>query len=394
MRPSSSRSEPGLFSGVLARGGAAEAVDDEAWLRALLDVEAAIARAAARVGAVDTAAADAVAAVCADASVFDIASLGADAADSGNPVVPLVARIRALAPEEASSSVHFGATSQDALDSALMLVAKRALAVVLDDVRGAADAAAGLADRNRRTVMAGRTLLQQAVPITFGLKAAGWAVALDGACGRLDEVSAALPVQYGGAAGTLAASSGHGLAMLAVLADELGLDEPELPWHSVRLPVADLAGALGATCGVVGKVATDLVLLAQTEVAEVAEGVSGRGGSSTMAHKHNPVAAVSARAAARRAPGLVATLLTSMEAEHERAAGGWHAEWETVTTLLRTTGSAAAWLRDSLENLHVDADRMRANLGPDLVDGTTGEADALVERALARRPAPARPGPS
>jgi 3-carboxy-cis,cis-muconate cycloisomerase len=156
------------------------------------------------------------------------------------------------------------------------------------------------------------------------------------------------------------------------------------------LPVADLAAALGAACGVVAKVATDVVLLAQTEVAEVEEGVTGRGGSSTMAHKANPVAAVSARAAARRAPGLVAGLLSSMEAEHERAAGAWHAEWETLSDLLRATGSAAAWLRDCLENLRVHPTRMTANLSDDLQGATTGDAQALVDRALARHQPPHR----
>ena len=194
----------------------------------------------------------------------------------------------------------------------------------------------------------GRTLMQQALPTTFGLKAAGWLAGLDGARLRLAEVVASLPVQYGGAAGTLAASNGSGVALRTAFAAELGLADGAVPWHTVRLPIADLAGALGAAAGVIATVAVDVVLMAQTEVAEVSEG-GARGGSSAMPHKHNPVAAISARACARRAPGLVATLFGAMEQEHERAAGAWHSEWPTLTTLLTTVGSAAAWLAESLE---------------------------------------------
>jgi len=263
------------------------------------------------------------------------------------------------------------------------------------------------------------------VPTTFGLKAAGWAVGLHGAADRLDAVVHALPVQLGGAAGTLAGQDGAGVAVVRALAAELGLAEPVLPWHTLRLPVTDLAGALGSAAGVAGKVALDVVLLAQSEVGEVREGVPGRGGSSAMAHKRNPVAAVSARAAALRAPGLVATLLTAAQLqEHERAAGAWHAEWLALADLLRSVGSAAAWLRDCLEHLEVDAARMAATAaaaerassapggdgaggdgaggdgaggdgaggddGADAGEPDVGEADALVERALAALALPSR----
>jgi 3-carboxy-cis,cis-muconate cycloisomerase len=213
------------------------------------------------------------------------------------------------------------------------------------------------------------------MPTTFGLKAAGWLVALDESKRRLAELR--LAAQLGGAAGNLATL---GTDVLGRFARELGLDEPVIPWHTDRTRIAELAAALGEACGAMAKVAGDVVLLAQTEVGEVREGVEGRGGSSAMAHKRNPVAAISARAAARQAPGLVATLLASMEHEHERAAGAWHAEWPALRALLRFTGSAAAWLRDCLENLEVDVERMRANLG-DSVE-SVGPAAELVERAL------------
>ena len=265
------------------------------------------------------------------------------------------------------------ATSQDVVDSAAMLVARRALDVVLDDLGGAASAAARLAREHRATVMAGRTLLQQAVPVTFGLKAAGWLAALDDSAQRLRAArDTGLAAQLGGAAGTLAALGDGALDVLARFAAELGLAEPVVPWHTARTRIADLAGALGGACGVMAKVAGDVVLLSQTEVGEVREG-GDRGGSSTMPHKRNPVAAISALAGARQAPGLVATLLAAMEHEHERAAGAWHAEWAPLRALLLATGSAAAWLRDCLANLEVDPERMRANLD-----------DALLAERVAR----------
>jgi 3-carboxy-cis,cis-muconate cycloisomerase len=353
----------GLFDGVLARGRVREAVDDRAWLQAMLDVEAALARAEARAGLLPAEQAEEIARAC-RAERFDPAALGEAAAASGNPVVPLVRALGAVLSGPAAAAVHHGATSQDVLDSAAMLVAHRALGPLLDDLDGAAAAAAALARAHRTTLMAGRTLLQQALPVTFGVKAAGWLVGLDEAAARLEVVrTTRLAAQLGGAAGTLAALGPAGVQVLGAFARELGLAEPVLPWHTVRTRMADLAGALGAAAGVAGKVARDVVLLAQTEVAEVREGgPPGRGGSSTLPHKRNPVAAVAALAAAEQAPGLVATLLAAMVQEHERAAGPWHAEWRPLTELLRTTGSAAAWLRDCLERLEVDPERMRHNL--------------------------------
>jgi 3-carboxy-cis,cis-muconate cycloisomerase len=246
------------------------------------------------------------------------------------------------------------------------------------DLSAAAEAAARLAAAHRDTPVAARTLLQQALPTTFGLVAAGWLTALDGAADRLAAVrGTALAVQLGGAAGTLAAFDSP--SIVDRLAAELGLRTPDLPWHTDRTRIADLTGALATACGVAGKVAGDVVLYAQTEVGELAEGQPG--GSSSLPHKQNPVAAVSARACAAQAPGLAATLLGSMGHEHQRAAGAWHAEWAPFTGLLRATGSAAHWLARCLGQLRVDAARMRANL--DLTGGAL-----LAERvsaALARK---------
>ena len=367
-------SAAGLFDGVLARGAVHSAVDSAAWLRALLDVEAALALAGAQVGLVPAEAAAEIAAVTRTAG-FDVLALGRDAASAGNPVVPLVRALEAEVGADAGVHVHRGATSQDVMDTAMVLVARRALAPLTEDVLGCADAAAELARAHRDTVMAGRTLLQQALPTTFGLKAAGWCLALEEAALRLRAVQETLPAQLGGAVGTLSAAGPDGLALVEAFAAELELRAPVVAWHTLRLPVADLAGALGAAAGVLGKVALDVVLLAQSEVGEVAEGTPGRGGSSTMPHKRNPVAAVSARAAARRAPALVASLLSSMEQEHERAAGAWHAEWLPLSDLLRTVGSAGAWLSDCLEHLSVDTDRMHRNV--------TDSGAALAAEAVA-----------
>ncbi|GAA3124357.1 3-carboxy-cis,cis-muconate cycloisomerase [Planomonospora alba] len=389
----------GLFSQVFSRGGAAAEVTDAAWLAAMLDVEAALARAQAELGLVPDAAAEAIGAAC-DPELFDLAEIGHRTARTANPVVPLVAALRERLPAGLRRYVHHGATSQDVNDTAMMLLARRALAPLLDDLRAGADACAGLAGRHRDTVMAGRTLLQQAVPVTFGLKAAGWLTALHRSHARLAALR--LPVQYGGAAGTLSVLGGRGHEVPPRLAAALELAAPVVPWHADRTPVAELACALGVTAGALGKIATDVKLLAQTEVGEAAEpSAPGRGGSSAMPHKRNPVGAVSALACVQRVPGLVASVLDGMLTEHERAAGPWQAEWETVGELLRLTGSAASWLREVLEGLTVDAARMRANLeltlGLPLAEnvvarlGGTPQARELVDAACARASAERRP---
>lgn len=362
MRPSSLASEhPGLFGGVLERGPVAAAVSDRAWLQAMLDAEAALARALARAGLISDREAETIASAC-QADRFDPDQLGAAAAASGNPVVPLVRALADAVRAPAAAHVHWGATSQDVLDTAAMLVARRALVPLLGDL-AAAQAAAWLAVAHADAPMAGRTLLQHAVPITFGLKAAGWMAGLADARAGLERVR--LAAQLGGAAGTLAALGDAGPTVLGHYARELTLEEPVLCWHTIRTRPAELAGALAVAAGAIGKVARDVTLLAQTEVAEAHEAAPG--GSSAMPHKANPVAAVAALASARQAPGLAATLFAAMVQEHDRAAGAWHAEWRPFSELLRATGSAANWLRTCLEDLQVDPGRMRANL--DLLGG-------------------------
>jgi 3-carboxy-cis,cis-muconate cycloisomerase len=367
-KPSSSTSE--LFGGIYARGAVAAEVSDTAWLRAMLDVEAALARACVAERLIPAAAGEAVVAAC-RAEDFDVAELGAEAAASASPVVALVRGLRERADEHA----HHGATSQDVIDTAAMLVARRALEPLLADAAASADACAQLAEAHRDTPIMGRTLLAQALPTSFGLKAAVWMNGIDEACAWLTEVrERALAVQMGGPVGH------RDPAIAARVAGELGLAEPVLPWHVVRLRPAGLAAGLAAMAGVLAKIARDATLLAQDEVGELREGGGeGRGASSAMAHKRNPVAAISVLACANRVPGLAGTMLGSMAHEHERAAGAWQAEWGTLTELLRLTGSAAAWTRDLLEHLELDDERMRRHAGehPDL-----GASGALIDRAL------------
>jgi 3-carboxy-cis,cis-muconate cycloisomerase len=352
----------GLLDATFARGpvSAGDAVGPagDAWLVALLEVEGALARAAARVGLVAVTAAEEVSRACADPARLDLAAVYERAADAGNPVPPLVRALQDAVGPHAARAVHVGATSQDVVDTAAMLLARRGLQLIDADLATAAQACARVAGEHRDDVLMGRTLLQQALPITVGLKAATWLAGLDGVRARLAAVAGSLPVQYGGAVGTLVASAGSGVDLRRELAAELGLARTDVPWFTVRLPIADLAGVLGAAAGVVATIAVDVVLLAQSEVAEATEVSARRGGSSAMPHKNNPVAAVSARACARRAPGLVATLYAAMEQEHERGAGTWHVEWPTLTELLRTVGSATSWLTECLADLRLDTDRM------------------------------------
>ena len=359
-----------LFDAVVAAGAVRDEVSDAAWLRAMLDVEAALAQAEADAGLFPREHADRIVEVCRE-GYFDVAEIGAKSVGVGNPAAPLVRELTAKVGGEAARYVHFGATSQDVMDSAAMLLAKRAVEPLLEDLDAAADRLAELAREHAGTVQAGRTLLQQALPVTFGLTAAGWLSGLDSAADRLRAQRFA--AQLGGASGTLASLGEHGPAVLAAFSRRLELAEPALPWHTERSRIGELAGALGELSGVIGGISRTITLLAQTEVGEVAEVAEGSGGSSTMPHKRNPVAAVAAQAATRQAPGLVGTLLSAMTQEYQRAAGSWHAEWRPLTELFRSTGSAVYWLRTSLDRLQVDAGRMRGNLG------LTGGA-ALSER--------------
>ena len=367
--------ERGLFGGVFARGGAD--TGDQAWLTAMLQTEAALARALERAGLAPPGAGAAVT-EAARAGAIDAAELGRQAALTGNPVPALVRALARCVPAYAAAAVHKGATSQDIIDTAAMLLARRALAAAAADMAAAADATAALAARHRDTVMIGRTLLQQAVPVTFGLVTAGWLTGLDEARAGLDRVRAGrLAVQFGGAAGTLASLGADGPRVAALLAGELGLPLPVLPWHTDRLRIVEVAASCAGAAAVLGKIARDVTLLAQSEVGEVREGESEvaevregdepgagarRGGSSAMPHKRNPVAAIAILGCTRQVPGLLATLTAAAEQEHQRAAGAWHSEWEPFSGLLRLTGSAASWGAELLAGLTANPARMRANL--------------------------------
>jgi 3-carboxy-cis,cis-muconate cycloisomerase len=381
------RSDRGLLEPVRAGTDAEAATSDRAWLRALLDAEAGLTRAQARLGLVPREAADAITGLARSAEP-DPGELAVRARAAGNPVVPLLAELRAMSAPELSRHFHQGATSQDIMDTGAMLVAARTREVILAGLGRVVSALTELAARHRDTPMAGRTLGQQAVPTTFGLKAAGWFIACVQARDRLAGLP--LPVQLGGAAGTMAAFGERAAELLPAYAGEMGLAEPVLPWHTLRFPMAELGSALATTAGALGKIATDVVLLAQTEVGEVAEPPGpGRGGSSAMPHKRNPALATMVRAAALQVPAYAQILMTAQSAALERPAGEWHAEWQPLRECLRLTGGAAETMAELLEGIEIFPERMRANL--DLLlgvlaergeDAGPGPAAALVDRAL------------
>ncbi|WP_460071224.1 3-carboxy-cis,cis-muconate cycloisomerase [Streptomyces sp. YKOK-I1] len=380
--------ESGLLSPGWTGSPAASATSDAAYLRALLDAEAALTRAQERLGLAPEGAGAAVTAAAAGA--FDAHSLAERARGGGNPVIPLVADLTRAVGAAFGPYVHRGATSQDIMDTATMLVAVRALEPVLADLGRTQEALALLAAAHRDTVMPGRTLTQHAVPTTFGLKAAGWRSLVLDARDRITAVRDSLPAQLGGAAGTLAAFTAYGAqdatALVAAYARELALAEPGLPWHTLRTPVADLAGALAFAAGALGKVATDVLTLARTEIAEVAEGSGG--GSSAMPHKANPVRSTLIAAAALRAPQLAAVLFGSLTAPDERPAGAWHAEWEPLRDLLRLVGGAARDAAELAEGLRVHPEAMRADLdrthGLIVSERLSAELAAVLGRARAK----------
>ncbi|MFD1506887.1 3-carboxy-cis,cis-muconate cycloisomerase [Georgenia yuyongxinii] len=340
-------------------------VDDAAVVAAMLRAEVALLRALQTCGVVPDADGGPALALAEAAArlTIDVADLGLRARGAGNPVVPLVKTLLVAVPEDARPWVHYGATSQDIVDTALMLLARDVSAVVAADLRAATEAAAALAADHRGTVMAGRTLGQVAVPTTFGLKAAGWAAGLAAAAADVERVKSRLAVQLAGAAGTLAVYGAKASDVVAAFAAELGLAVPAGPWHTERSRVRELAGAFAGAVAAPGKVATDVVLMAMSEVGELREGGGpGHGGSSAMPHKQNPVTSVLLRAAAVRAPGLLGTVHAAALQEHERAAGAWHAEWQPLEELLRLAAGSARRVRELLEGLDVDAARMAANL--------------------------------
>jgi 3-carboxy-cis,cis-muconate cycloisomerase len=349
----------GLFAPIFVSDDILAATGGGAWVQALLDAEAALAGAEADCEVIPRAAAQAIAAAC-QADRFDPVALGRAGRPDGNPVLPLVAALRAAVPEWARSFVHWGATSQDMLDTAAVLVADRTAALVDGHLRRGAGVCAGLARAHAATLMVGRTILQQALPITFGLKAAGWLAGVDDARAQLEMARSRLAVQLGGAAGSLASLGSSGPAVVHAFAGRLQLAEPVLPWHTARQRVAGLAGALGTVAGTAAKICSDVVLLAQNEVGEVTDAASGR--SSTLPNKRNPAVAVSVVAASRRAHALVPVLFSTLVAEHERAVGGWQAEWESLSELLALAGGAASGAAAVLAGMEVHPATMAANL--------------------------------
>jgi 3-carboxy-cis,cis-muconate cycloisomerase len=344
----------------------AEVFSDSSILQAMLDFEVALARAEARAGVVPKSAADRIAAV-AHAGEFDIHSLSCSMFRAGTPGIPVVKalteKVRAGDPE-AAGWVHWGATSQDVADTALVLLLKRARTISAGDLKRLEQALGTLSEQHKATVMLGRTLMQASPPVTFGLKVAGWLGALSRSSKRLESAfDEALVLQFGGASGTLASLAEKGNVVSRLLAEELGLRCPEAPWHTHRDRLADLVCCCGVLTGSLGKMARDISLLMQSEVAEVAEpGGEGRGGSSTMPHKRNPIACALTLAAAQRVPGAVASFLSAMVQEHERAAGGWQSEWPTVASVVQSTGAAASSMAEVAEGLSVDPARMRQNI--------------------------------
>ena len=354
------------FDGLFVPAELRAAVSRRAWLEAMLDAERALADAGAAAGSVPQHVATEIAGAC-DPERFDFEQLLDEGRAVGNLAEPLVRALAGSVGAEAASFVHRGATSQDIVDTAAMLISRRALSLVLAEADDVAAATAGLVHDHRETLMVARTILQHAVPTTFGLKAAGWLTAIVEARTRLEQVSRErLAVQLGGAAGTLAGFGDDGIALLELYARELDLQVPAIPWHTNRTRVAELGAALATMAGAAAKVALDLVLLAQTEVAEVAED-RGAGRSSTMPQKRNPVGSTLARANARLAAAHATVLVGSLEQEHERAAGAWQAEWAALAGALAHTGGALHSLAGALESLEVDAARMRQNL--DLTGG-------------------------
>jgi 3-carboxy-cis,cis-muconate cycloisomerase len=339
---------------------------DGARVQRLLDVEAALARAEAAAGVIPESAVAAIEAAC-RVDRFDLAALAEAMVPAGNLAIPLVKALTAEVKKsdaEAARYVHWGATSQDIIDTAHVLELAAVIDALVADLDRAVAGFAALAQRHRATPVAGRTWLQHALPIPFGLKLAGYGAALARSRTRLARLKHEnLMVQFGGAAGTLAALGNVGLAVAEKLGVELKLPLPDAPWHGHRDRLAEIAAAFAILTGSCGKLARDVTLLMQTDVAEAFEPAApGRGGSSTMPQKRNPVAAPIALAAAAMAPNLAATVLAAQVGEHERSAGAWHAEWPTFPALALVTSGALRAAVEIAEGLEVDATRMRANL--------------------------------
>jgi 3-carboxy-cis,cis-muconate cycloisomerase len=355
-----------LFDSLFRSEDIEKVLSDQSCLQGMLDFEAALARAEARAGVIPPSAAAAIAAQC-KADLFDVAELSRGAKLSGNVAIPLVKALTALVGRDnrdAARYVHWGATSQDAMDTGCVLQLRQALKAFARDLDRLAQGLVELATKHRSTIVVGRTWMQQALPTTFGVKVAGWLDAVDRHRERLRETQRrALVLQFGGGVGTLAALGDRGPEVAKLLAQDLALELPEIPWHSHRDRMAEVATTLGLCVGTLGKIAKDISLHSQTEVAEVFEPTEkGRGGSSTMPHKRNPVTSAVVMSAATRIPGLVSTMLTAMTQEHERGLGGWHAEWETLPEIVSLSAGALHQMAEIVPKLEIDAERMKANL--------------------------------
>lgn len=335
----------------------------EAHVRGMLAFEAALARAEARAGIIPHEAASIITDSCRE-NLFDIAALYREAEVSGTPVIPLVRMLSEQIGDEAKKYVHWGATSQDAIDTSLMLQMRVGIDLLVSRLLDVCEVCEKLAEQYRNTLMAGRTLMQQAVPITFGLKAARWLALIVRQVYALRlHRERTLTLQFGGAAGTLASLGDKGIQVQDFLADELGLPTPDLPWHSERDRIAEIAGTLGVIAGAMAKIASDVAHLAQTEIGEASEiSMPGKGGSSAMPQKHNPVDAAFAIASARLAIGEVSVILSAMTQEHERAVGGWQAEWVAIPNLFRYTSGSVEHVLGMISGLKVDHERMDANV--------------------------------
>jgi 3-carboxy-cis,cis-muconate cycloisomerase len=387
-RPAAAGGGAGLFGSILTTDAMAACTSDAAWLQAMLDVEAALASVEAANGVIPPAAAETIAACC-DAGLFDADAIGRSGRLSANPVIPLLAALREAAGS-AGAYAHVGATSQDILDTASMIVIRAAATLVLEDLRRMAAAAAELTEHHRDTVTVARTLLQQAVPTTFAMKAAGWLNATLDAIDLLERTARErLAVQLGGAGGTLAALGDNGPPVIEGLAHLLGLTAPAAPWHADRTRLAEVGTAFAVAAGVAGKIALDVSLLMQREVAEAFEpSAGGRGTSSTMPQKRNPALSATAVASARRAAASLPVLLGSMIQEHERGVGAMQSEWLTLTELLRASGGSVAAIAEVLEGLEVDGTRMAEVLassrGLVLAEHVSGELGKRLGRESAR----------
>ncbi|MCI9875389.1 3-carboxy-cis,cis-muconate cycloisomerase [Pseudomonas atacamensis] len=355
-----------LFDAYFTAHDMREVFCDQGRVQAMLDFEAALARAEARVGLIPSSAVAPIATAC-DAGLYDFAALGEAIATAGNSAIPLVKALGkqiASSDAEAERYVHLGATSQDVMDSGLVLQLRQALALIEDQLAQLADSLAAQAQRFATTPLAGRTWLQHATPVTLGMKIAGWLGAVTRSRQRLQELKPRLLVlQFGGASGTLAALGEQALPIAKALAEELQLTLPEQPWHTQRDRIVEFGAVLGLIAGSLGKFGRDISLLMQTEAAEVFEPAApGKGGSSTMPHKRNPVGAAVLIGAATRVPGLVSTLFSAMPQEHERSLGLWHAEWETLPEICCLVSGSLQQARLLADGLEVDAARMARNL--------------------------------